>query len=71
MLLIDIPSTSVAMRRPADGQTRIHQIKRQLSDMRKMQPIYYVLFLQKFFALKGTELPYNLAFSKCLIHTGS
>jgi RpiR family carbohydrate utilization transcriptional regulator len=39
LVVIDILSTSVAMRRPADDQTRIHQMKRQLSDMRKMQPI--------------------------------
>lgn len=39
LVVIDILSTSVAMRRPADDHTRIHQMKRQLSDMRKMQPI--------------------------------
>ncbi|MCD2182892.1 SIS domain-containing protein [Rhizobium sp. TRM96647] len=39
LVVIDILSTSVAMRRPADDQARIHQMKRQLSDMRKMQPI--------------------------------
>ncbi|MDX3927769.1 MAG: MurR/RpiR family transcriptional regulator [Shinella sp.] len=39
LVVIDILSTSVAMRRPAEDQVRIHQMKRQLSDMRKMQPI--------------------------------
>lgn len=39
LVIIDILSTSVALRRPADDQARIHQMKRQLSDMRKMQPI--------------------------------
>ena len=39
LVIIDILSTSVAMRRPANDQARIHQMKRQLSDMRKMQPI--------------------------------
>jgi len=39
LVVIDILSTSVAMRRPAADQARIHQMKRQLSDMRKMQPI--------------------------------
>lgn len=39
LVVVDILSTSVAMRRPADDQARIHQMKRQLSDMRKMQPI--------------------------------
>ena len=39
LVIIDILSTSVAMRRPADYQARIHQMKRQLSDMRRMQHI--------------------------------
>lgn len=39
LVIIDILSTSVAMRRPPNDQARIHQMKRQLSDMRKMQPI--------------------------------
>lgn len=39
LVVIDILSTSVALRRPAEDQARIHQMKRQLSDMRKMQPI--------------------------------
>ena len=39
LVVIDILSTSVAMRRPTEDQARIHQMKRQLSDMRKMQPI--------------------------------
>lgn len=39
LVIIDILSTSVAMRRPADYQARIHQMKRQLTDMRRMQPI--------------------------------
>jgi RpiR family carbohydrate utilization transcriptional regulator len=39
LVVIDILSTAVAMRRPAADQARIHQMKRQLSDMRKMQPI--------------------------------
>ena len=39
LVVIDILSTSVAMRRPAEDQARIHRMKRQLSDMRKMQPI--------------------------------
>ncbi len=39
LVIIDILSTSVAMRRPVEDQARIHQMKRQLSDMRKMQPI--------------------------------
>jgi RpiR family carbohydrate utilization transcriptional regulator len=37
--VIDILSTSVAMRRPLEDQARIHNMKRQLSDMRKVQPI--------------------------------
>ncbi|CAN7245039.1 SIS domain-containing protein [Phyllobacterium sp. LjRoot231] len=39
LVVIDILSTSVAMRRPAEYQARIHHMKRQLSGMRKMQPI--------------------------------
>jgi RpiR family carbohydrate utilization transcriptional regulator len=39
LVIIDILSTSVAMRRPAEYQSRIHQMKRQLSDMRRMQHI--------------------------------
>lgn len=39
LVIIDILSTSVAMRRPAEYQARIHQMKRQLSDMRRMQHI--------------------------------
>ncbi|MBO9124023.1 MULTISPECIES: SIS domain-containing protein [unclassified Rhizobium] len=39
LVVIDILSTSVAMRRPESERTRINQMKRQLSDMRKMQPI--------------------------------
>jgi RpiR family carbohydrate utilization transcriptional regulator len=39
LVVIDILSTSVAMRRPSEDQSRIHHMKRQLSDMRKMQPI--------------------------------
>lgn len=39
LVVIDILSTSVALRRPPEDQARIHQMKRQLSDMRKMQPI--------------------------------
>ncbi|MBB3966129.1 MULTISPECIES: MurR/RpiR family transcriptional regulator [Rhizobium] len=39
LVVIDILSTSVAMRRPEGERTRINQMKRQLSDMRKMQPI--------------------------------
>ncbi len=39
LVIIDILSTSVAMRRPEEHQTRVHQMKRQLSDMRRMQPI--------------------------------
>jgi RpiR family carbohydrate utilization transcriptional regulator len=39
LVVIDILSTSVAMRRPLEDQTRIHNMKRQLSDMRKVQPI--------------------------------
>ena len=39
LVVIDILSTSVAMRRPLDDQARIHNMKRQLSDMRKVQPI--------------------------------
>lgn len=39
LVVIDILSTSVAMRRPAGDQARIHQMKRQLSDMRRMQPL--------------------------------
>lgn len=39
LVIIDILSTSVAMRRPADYQSRIHQMKRQLTDMRRMQPL--------------------------------
>ena len=39
LVVIDILSTSVALRRPSEDQARIHQMKRQLSDMRKMQPI--------------------------------
>jgi RpiR family carbohydrate utilization transcriptional regulator len=39
LVVIDILSTSVAMRRPAEERARIHHMKRQLSDMRKMQPI--------------------------------
>lgn len=39
LVVIDILSTSVAMRRPESERTRISQMKRQLSDMRKMQPI--------------------------------
>lgn len=39
LVVIDILSTSVAVRRPEADRTRINQMKRQLSDMRKMQPI--------------------------------
>lgn len=39
LVVIDILSTSVAMRRPTDQHDRIHRMKRLLSDMRKMQPI--------------------------------
>lgn len=39
LVVIDILSTSVAMRRTEDDRARIRQMKRQLSDMRKMQPI--------------------------------
>ncbi|MBZ9602071.1 SIS domain-containing protein [Phyllobacterium chamaecytisi] len=39
LVVIDILSTSVAMRRPLEDQARIHNMKRQLSDMRKVQPI--------------------------------
>ncbi|MEZ2127716.1 MULTISPECIES: SIS domain-containing protein [unclassified Sinorhizobium] len=39
LVVIDILSTSVAMRRPESERARISQMKRQLSDMRKMQPI--------------------------------
>ncbi len=39
LVVIDILSTSVAMRRPAEDRARIHQMKRHLSDIRKMQPI--------------------------------
>jgi RpiR family carbohydrate utilization transcriptional regulator len=39
LVVIDILSTSVALRRSPEDQARIHQMKRQLSDMRKMQPI--------------------------------
>lgn len=39
LVIIDILSTSVAMRRPAEYQARIHQMKRQLSDMRRIQHI--------------------------------
>ncbi|UXN62156.1 SIS domain-containing protein [Phyllobacterium zundukense] len=37
LVVIDILSTSVAMRRPLEDQARIHNMKRQLSDMRKVQ----------------------------------
>jgi len=39
LVVIDILSTSVAMRRPEIERARINQMKRQLSEMRKMQPI--------------------------------
>lgn len=39
LVIIDILSTSVAMRRSPEHQARVHQMKRQLSDMRRMQPI--------------------------------
>ncbi|KXF75143.1 RpiR family transcriptional regulator [Paramesorhizobium deserti] len=39
LVVIDILSTSVAMRRSPEHQARVHQMKRQLSDMRRMQPI--------------------------------
>ncbi len=39
LVVIDILSTSVAMRRPEEDRARVSQMKRQLSDMRKMQPI--------------------------------
>ncbi|MBY5344561.1 MurR/RpiR family transcriptional regulator [Rhizobium leguminosarum bv. viciae] len=39
LVVIDILSTSVAMRRPESERARISQMKRQLTDMRKMQPI--------------------------------
>lgn len=39
LVVIDILSTSVAMRRPEEDRARVIQMKRQLSDMRKMQPI--------------------------------
>ncbi len=39
LVVVDILSTSVAMRRPPEEQARIHRMKRLLSDMRKMQPI--------------------------------
>jgi RpiR family carbohydrate utilization transcriptional regulator len=39
LVVIDILSTSVAMRRPLEDQARIQDMKRQLSDMRKVQPI--------------------------------
>lgn len=39
LVIIDILSTSVAMRRSPEHQARVHQMKRQLTDMRRMQPI--------------------------------
>jgi len=39
LVVIDILSTSVAISRPPQDQARIHQMKRQLSDLRKVQPI--------------------------------
>jgi RpiR family carbohydrate utilization transcriptional regulator len=39
LVVIDVLSTSVAMRRPVEDQARIHNMKRRLSDMRKDQPI--------------------------------
>jgi RpiR family carbohydrate utilization transcriptional regulator len=39
LVVIDILSTSVALRRPPEDQAKIHQMERQLSYMRKMRPI--------------------------------
>jgi RpiR family carbohydrate utilization transcriptional regulator len=39
LVVIDILSTSVAMRRSPEHQNRVQQMKRQLSDMRRMQQI--------------------------------
>ena len=39
LVVIDILSTAVAMRRPMEDRQRVQKMKRQLSDMRKMQPI--------------------------------
>jgi RpiR family carbohydrate utilization transcriptional regulator len=39
LVVVDILSTSVAIRRPADARHSISRMKRQLSDMRKMQPL--------------------------------
>ena len=39
LVVVDILSTSVAMRRSPEEQARFQQMKRQLSDLRKMQPM--------------------------------
>ncbi|WP_429809830.1 SIS domain-containing protein [Ensifer sp. B1-9] len=39
LVVVDILSTSVAMRRSPEEQARFQQMKRQLSDLRKMQPL--------------------------------
>ena len=39
LVVIDILSTAVGMRRPLDEQARVSRMKRQLTDMRRMQPL--------------------------------
>ncbi len=39
LVVIDILSTAVGMRRPQEEQNRVSRMKRQLSEMRKMQPL--------------------------------
>lgn len=39
LVVIDILSTAVGMRRPAEEQARVTRMKRQLTDMRRMQPL--------------------------------
>jgi len=39
LVVIDILSTAVGMRRPQEEQARVSRMKRQLTDMRRMQPL--------------------------------
>jgi RpiR family transcriptional regulator, carbohydrate utilization regulator len=39
LVVIDILSTAVGMRRPQEEQARVTRMKRQLTDMRRMQPL--------------------------------
>ena len=39
LVVIDILSTAVGMRRPQEEQARVTRMKRQLTDMRRMRPL--------------------------------